>query len=389
MKEKLAYSASSLLLATGIISSLNAAPMVSIGESVNVFFNGSASASYRSNVFSSTNNESDFVFIFSPGLEIDIGRNSNAEFNIRFFEDIIRYQDRSELDNENFNVRATGEYENEKTRINSLVAFNQVSGNTNRFGANNRIIDRDLYKADLGLEYDFSPKTFFEGGFVYDATEFTNNSFGTFSDRDSFTLPLNILYRYSQKLSLGLGYRYKHTDIDGNSSSVQTSSGRDNQLISHFGSLAIRGTIAPKLKARINLGFQNQNNANLNDETLTFSVNSIFNYQFSPKTTVTARLNRDFDSGGAGRSIEETNAGLGVDWTYNQLWSFRADIDYEFSDFSDGREDDTYRGNLGATYRPNDYLSFRAGYGITFNESSQALADFESHIVNLSARLRY
>ena len=391
MNKFIATSASALLLPFSLLTT-NAAPMVSIGDSIDVFFVGEVSGQYHSNVFSSPDDQDDFVFIFSPGVEVDIGRNSNANVNILFREDIIRYTDLSEQNVENANVIINSSYTGASLDLASNLSFRQVSSNTARAGLSSQIVDRDLYNADITVDYDFSAKTYFEGGISWDATDFTNDPTNTFSDRDRLILPLNVLYRYSDKLSVGLGYRYRITDVDGNNSGLAVNGSSDNELTDHFGSLAIRFNGLRKIQGSVNLGVQNRENDNADTNETTFSINSTLSYEYSPKTTINFGFNRDFDNGGAGRSIEDTGFDIGATWRPNNLLLASARFDYNYGDFQGGvtdREDDTYTTSLSASLSPNDYLRFTAGYSLVINESTESAADFEAHTFNLSARLRY
>jgi len=387
MKNKPVRLLATIALVSLLSPQMNSAPMVSIGDSVNVFFDGSFRGSYETNVFADVNDQDDFIFVFSPGVSIEAGRNSNASFNIVFREDIIRYSTFDGQDTENFNVISSGIYRNDKLDLKANASFQQVSSNTAARNVNvsGLIIDRDLYNAGVEGEYDFSPKTYMEAGAAYRLEEYTNNP-GGFSDQDSFSFPVNVLYRYSEKLSVGLGYRYKMTDVEPNIVS------RGNTYTDNFGSLALRYN-SVKWNGRVNLGVQNRD-SDIGTNNTSFTVNSDFGYKFSPKTSLRAGIDRDFDSGGDGRSIEDTRLSFGGTWNYNQLLALGADVGYTYSDYSGttalaSREDDRYTSSFNVAYSPSTYVTLGAGYSFDYNDSSNPLDDYENHSFNLSARLRY
>ena len=72
------------------VSSSVAAPLVSIGDNTDIFFNGSSSLRWASNIFrDEENEESDSSWIISPGLEVNVGRGiTNADFTASEFFDI-------------------------------------------------------------------------------------------------------------------------------------------------------------------------------------------------------------------------------------------------------------------------------------------------------------
>ena len=177
------------------------------------------------------------------------------------------------------------------------------------------------------------------------------------------------------------------TDVDPN---ISSSTG--NNYIDNFGSLALRYN-SVKWNARVNLGFQDRAR-DIGKDSNSFTVNSKFGYKLSPKTSLRFGFDRDFDSGGAGRSIEDTGFSFGGTWNYNQLLALGADVGYTLSDYSSstglsGREDDRYTSNVNIAYSPSTYITFGAGYSYDYNDSSIPTAEYESHSFNLSARLRY
>ena len=76
-------------------SSAIAAPLVSIGDNTDIFFNGSSSLRWSSNIFRNEDNEdSDLSWIVSPGFEVNLGRGiSNADLTVITRYDIVRYQE--------------------------------------------------------------------------------------------------------------------------------------------------------------------------------------------------------------------------------------------------------------------------------------------------------
>ena len=365
----------------------HSSPLFSLGDSVNVFFDGSLTSSYRTNVFSSVDAQDDFVTIFSPGLSFEAGSNSLADFKVVFREDIIRYSSFKEQDVENFNVFGSGSYETEKLRLKLNSGFQQVSDNSGNINRDGIIVDRDIVSFGFEAEYDVTPKTYVELGGAYRSEEYTNDLGNFFSDQYYYQLPLNFLYRFSEKLSVGLGYRYRETDVDANA--INTTG---NVFEDHFGNLALRYN-ALKWNARVNLGVQNRE-PDYGVGTTDFSINSGFGYQLTPKTVLDFAFDRDFSSGGNGRSVEDTGVSLGGRWNYSEFISLAADFRYIYSDFDQAgsfasREDDRITSRLNFTYSPQKYVTVGAGYAFDKNDSSITANDYESHSFNLSARFRY
>ena len=96
------------LVLTNLFTSglLQASPLISIGDNAEVYFDGSSTARWTSNVFlSDENEEEDFLYILSPGFEFNIGNDaSNADFTVLTRYDIVRYHDLTDLDVELLHV---------------------------------------------------------------------------------------------------------------------------------------------------------------------------------------------------------------------------------------------------------------------------------------------
>ena len=95
------------------VSSSLAAPLVSIGDNTDIYFNGSSSLRWASNIFrNEQNEESDLSWTISPGLEVNLGRGiTNADFTVITRYDIVRYEDNDRLDTELFHIEALGTFE--------------------------------------------------------------------------------------------------------------------------------------------------------------------------------------------------------------------------------------------------------------------------------------
>ena len=109
-----------------------AAPLVSIGDNTDIFFNGSSSLRWSSNIFSDAGNEeSDVSWIVSPGFEINVGRGvSNADLTVITRYDVVKYQDNDQLDTELFHLEALGSYETGRLELSSSFSFGEYKLNS-------------------------------------------------------------------------------------------------------------------------------------------------------------------------------------------------------------------------------------------------------------------
>ncbi len=402
--KKLATSIAAAALALAAqSSSLNAAPLVSIGDTVDIFFKGGISGQYRSNVFNNPRKEDDYIGIISPGLEVNIGRNSNANVRIIFREDLYYYNEYASQNVQNANVFVDGVYNSGPLTSSAGFSFVQRQQNTaSTAGAAAALatnqVRTDNYRAYLKGEYDISPKTFATGAFEFSHIDYTNNQdFGNaYSNNTQYSTPWNVYYRYSPKLGIGLGYRFRYTDVDNNSNATVPTSRNPGDFLDNFVSLAIRGELYPKLTTRLNLGWQNRsfNSQGLSSDN-TLSVLSAFDYTYSPKLVFSAGFNRDFGTGAIGQSTINTGGYISASYDFSDYIAATARfgmINTDYTGVTTGgikRSDDTIRSSFAVTYTPNVYLQFTAAYSYIDNDSNINSSSFMGHTVDLSASLRY
>ena len=89
---------SSVLLAAAV--SASAAPLVTIGDQLDLFFKGAVIGKWDSNITYTSNKDkqlNDYSSVFRLGAEADYGRNSKFKANVKFYEDLTRYADQKQL----------------------------------------------------------------------------------------------------------------------------------------------------------------------------------------------------------------------------------------------------------------------------------------------------
>lgn len=424
-------------------SSSVAAPLVSIGDNTDIYFNGSSSLRWASNIFRNEDNEvSDRYWTVSPGLEINIGRGiSNGDLTIITRYDIVRYQDYDRLDTELFHIEALGTYESSRFNLNGSASFDESKINSGQNNVANDLVELNTTAGDVDAEYQASPKFSFSAGVRYNETEYQTYA-DRFSDRETTDYPLSVYYELTPKLDLILGYTYSNSDIEGTSSSfdsttpifdlstvpivpvglretttnlLRTGYERD----SHFYNIGLRGNIRTKLTGYFKVGyrttsredskeftsgsftdtpivgaptttdFDTEKNINRDDAGM-LGLDADLTWMATTKLLVQLALSRDFGTGGEGESTETTRANLVGNYSFNTHWSAMANLGYLETDYTDdGRDDEQFTGGLRVMYVMNPYWRFSAGYNYTENDSSRANSSYESEIIDLTATLRY
>ena len=391
-----------------------AAPLVSIGDNTNIFFNGSSSLRWSSNIFRNEDNEeSDLSWTVSPGLEINVGRGiTNADLTIVTRYDDVSYQDNDQLDTELFHIEALGSYEISRLNVNASASFDEAKINTPENNLLDDLVELNATNVDLDAEYQLSPKFSFSAGYIYSETEYqTYKAF--FSDREITRFPLSIYYELTPKLDLILGYTHSISEIKGRSrlrapGVTEVLTGYDKD--SDFFHLGLRGSLLTKLTGYLKIGYRTASaddtnrlwNGNIlpgnlgtidrgNSDMLGIDAN--LTWMAATKLLMQLSLSRDFGTGGLGEAAESNSANLMCNYTINNQWSVMTNLGYTDRDseraFGVNRENEQLNGGLRLTYVLNQYWRFSAGYTYSENNSNQAGSDYESDTLDLTAILRY
>ena len=389
------------LTSVGLPIAVQAAPLVSIGDSVDVFFNGSSSLEWQSNVFSDESGAvDDFEYTVSPGFEVNVGRGlSNLDLSIITRYEIVRFDEVTDLNNELFHIKAVGSYAGSRLTLNGLVSYdesqsNGPDGNDNQKG---KLSASETTAANLNGEYTLSPKFSFGAGVNYNNREYKE---GSSADRESYTVPLDIFYELTPKVDLSIGYTYTSTEVLGTVSGTAEVGDYDKEQ--HFVNIGARGDLLPKLNGSFKIGFNTMDSDDPNtqdgvvpgrsdrDSSSSLGLDASFTYLATAKVNTQLGLNRNFDVAGQGESTEATRVDLSANYSINTRYTATANLGYTLREYVDAdREDDNYRTGVSLSYLPNQYWRFSAGYNYTENDSSADGQSYEAHAINVSASLRY
>ena len=364
----------------------SASPLVSIGENVDVFFNGSSSLRWTSNVFRDQDEEVDDLFwTLSPGFEINVGRGlSNLDLSIITRYDILRYIDRSESDTELFSLTAQGSYRGSRLDLSGSVSFSERDSNTGDISRNQEFIESYNTGFNLDGEYRLSPKFSFGSGFSYSQLEYQNFT-DRFADTESYTVPFDVFYELTPKVDLSVGYSYTRRDVDATLSNPAYSSE------SAFYNVGLRGNLLPKLSGFFRVGYSTREDERGGaDESGTVGLNLGVTWNASAKTTVGVTANRGFGVGGEGDSTVNTSVGVNASYSLTTHVSATTSLGYTLRESSNtDRTDHQY--NLGAAlvYAMNEHWRFSAGYTYNENDASDADRSYQSHGLDFTVTLRY
>ena len=387
---------------------VQAAPLISIGDDIDIFFNGLSSVRWQSNVFyDEADEQDDVVFKVSPGFEMNVGRGlSDLDLNIITRYDIIRYDELSYLDDELFHIRAISSYRSSRWDVDGLVSYNEMqsSGKDESNNREGQSTESESIRANLNGEYRLFPKFSVGSGVNYSDKQYQDRE--ELADRESFKVPVDVFYELTPKVDLSVGYTYTTTDVSGtmfgdtlNRREVGSYDKED-----HFFNIGARGDLLPKLSGSFKVGYRTSDSsiqtfANGNpgvptstnrDSRGTMGLDASFTYSNTPKLSTALKLHRGFDVGGEGQGTTKTSANLSASYTINSNYAASANSGYTLREYeTSGREDNVYNMGFRLSYVPNRYWRLSTGYNYNKNDSNLQIQSYEAHMVDLSATLRY
>jgi len=378
-----------------LTTSAQAAPLVSIGDNVDVFFNGSSSMRWDSNVFRNEDSEeSDLIWTISPGFDINVGRGlSNLDFNVITRYDVVRHNDISDLDSEMFHILAKGAYQSSRLDVNGSLSFDEYKMSSGDVNVPDDLVAYEVTAASLNGEYSVSPKFSFGAGFSYSERAYKNGgkSFdGQFADREITRLPFDIFYELTPKVDLSLGYTYTTTEVGERASGLSDLPSYDTE--GHYFNIGARGDLLPKLTGFFKVGYKvreiNGTVSKRGSDGM-LGLDADFTWAATPKVTAGLSFSRDFEIGGVGSTTENSLVDVWTSYSISSQWSSRLNASYSLRDYDSGREDSQYQLGARLTYVPSQLWRFSGGYSYSENDSNAANSSYQNHTLSVTASLRY
>lgn len=369
---------------------LSASPFYTFGDdAAALYLTLTASVENRSNItLDSDDEEQDIVWGVTPGFILDFGPGqTNADLSLTVQKSFLRYSDNDAFDAELLSLELDSSYSGARFDVSGNASYRENSQNTDDANPDNAVLETETIGLRVNGEYFISSKFSVGSGFGFSNVNYLDSSF---NDRSVYSLPLNVYYKYSEKLDLSAGYEYTNTDVDN-------STDRDQ----HFFNVGTRGEIFPKLLANTRVGIKYFEDDDFDSTYLGWDGN--LTYLYSLKTRFTSGLSRDISAGGTGSSIERTTFSLSAIHDYSTVLSFSAFASYTLAEYETfgqiannaGREDDIVRLGANVSYRLNEFVTLNGGYTFLNNDSeAPALVDsdtngYTDHSIRFSASVKY
>ena len=401
---------------------LQAAPLVSIGDNTDIYFNGSTSLEWSSNIFRDENGEvDDLLWRLVPGFEINFGRGvSNFDMSLVARNEIRRYDSESQSDTELFDARIQGSYQASRLDLGGFASFREQKSNTSNSNLIGDLVESDVFAGRLEAEYRLSPKFSFGAAVAYSDLEYESPYSAFVADQERYTYPVDLFYELTPKVDLSVGYTHAKTEVgaiepDGVGLAVSA-----YDQMSHFFSLGARGDLLPKLTGFFKVGYRVSDNDDRTErrpdrdgdgnlvrdgdgnvvivsrtvagrDNGSLGLDADLTWALSPKLTTRLGASRDFGTGGEGQSTQQTSVNGSVNYSLNSKLSATAFASYRLSEYDGGGDREDEQHSLGArlSYAANEFWSFGTGYSMNDNESTRANSSYTVHVFDVTARLRY
>lgn len=399
-----------LLAAAGLRADLLDSPMIRLGDELDLYFTAKARVEYDDNLYlqpSASGTTEAAFYDLVPGLELQYGKDLplSASFGASrryrtFFDRFLRNLD-DEQDGYNFN----GVYEGGgPLRVEAAATYAETARNTDIesiLADPATLVRQTNYLQSVKAVYQFTEKTNVGIGLRHTSNRYDpvavvrsgpgpHYSSDGLLEFDSWAIPVDARYKYSEKLSVGAALEYGESEL----SRARPYGGREDTLERQFAGLTFNYMATDKLDCELRLGLLR---SAYQDSGYT---NSSPSYSLRLSHSTTDKVNQGIII--AQDATAAPNGGLsdafqiGYDLNYNNSEAFRTFLRLTYSEsnvlasgvFNAGGRTDIRSAvaSLGASYAPDNHWVFSANYSYSANFEPR---EYDVNRVSLEAALRW
>lgn len=356
-----------------------AAPFLAIGDNAELFLTARTEVRHEDNVtFSSDNEIKDEVFEVVPGAEILFGKNSVTKGSFQVFERLVSFSDHTSLNSNLSNLVFESNYSGAKLELGANASFRELNQNSRDTANAATLVRRDAYAAGLNGEYALTEKSKIGLAGRYDRTHYKVDPY---VDQTNYTVPANYYFAITEKVDLSAGVQYRKNEVDAPNADSDD----------YYFNVGSRGEFTPKLSGKFNVGYNlRKPEASGADDETGLGLNAGLVYAYSPKTSFTLDLSRDFSTASDASGTELSSLMLGASTNLTAAWAVNANLGYSQYDYlAGGRTDDYIVAGVGVTYTYNEFVNIEAGYTFNDNSSDISTAEFTANVLRIAANFRY
>lgn len=341
-----------------------------------VFVFGTVAVAYDSNIFSSAQNESDYIYSATVGLELKrragiIAVNSRATFDRQEFQ---RNKTQSAW-NPSFYLELN------KTTGRTTGAFTINAYRSSRAdSAVNLRTQTWNFPLGLNVKYPINDKFYVTSSTGYLKRSYSDSS-GLLNYTD-YSEALDLLYVFTSKTDISLGYRLRvgETSLDTTTDQSLT--------------LGLVNEIIPKLNGSVRAGLQRRSFDQTHETYDQITISTQLTWLVTRKLNVTGIVSRDFNTTAIGGSVDSLTAQLRPTYDFSRRYQFNGGVGYGRNKFlgigaNAGRQDEFFSWDLGVTVTWNEHLRAGLSYNYLRNWSTLSFSDFERSGYSIDISTRY
>ena len=417
---KIALPIALLAAAAGLRADFTDSPMIRLGEELDLYFTAKARVEYDDNLFlgaADTLPEGGASYDLVPGLEFQYGKDLplSGSFGVSrryrtFFDSRLRTLD-DEQDAYNFAAVYEG---GGPLRVEAAATYAETARNTEAEVAlaggaiAGTLVRQTTYLQSLKVVYQFTEKTNASIGVRHTSNRYAPqtvirdldgagpnppgpvaNTLGLL-EYDSWAVPVDVRYKYSEKLSVGLALEYGESDLY----QARPFGNYEDTLERQFAGLTFNYMATDKLDCELRLGLLRS------AYQLSGYSDSSPSYSLRLSHSTTDKINQGLiiaqDASAAPNGGLSDAFQVGYDFNYNNSDAFRTFFRLTYSEsnvlasgvFNANRRIDVRSANavVGVSYAPDNHWVYSANYSYTTNVEP---SDYDVNRVSLEAALRW
>ena len=349
-----------------------------------------ASGSYDSNIFSSSEEIEDFVFKLSPSVSytkklwIFVVGGTLGVNATKYFEN----SGQDQIDPiSSFNFDIDDLSEGGKKRFGGKLKFEtkfDVGQNTSTSVLEQDITTTTFYTAGMDVRYDYSVKSGLGSNIEYSIKDAAGNK--AYADYAQWSIGGRAFYIYSKKLDFFADYTWTPTEARGGTSTTFINSA------THAYSIGADGTITPKLNGTVQIGYTTKTfdaSTVSSDGDFTASTNLI--WKISQKRRLTLSLSRDFSVSPQDQSIFTSSGSLSLNQRFSKKLSGDAGLNYSKSEYTgtESRETYSYGFDTNLSSKINKHTAVNLNYNFSRTDEKGLSTDYDRHLTTVDLNIKY
>ena len=199
----------------------------------------------------------------------------------------------------------------------------------------------------------------------------------SYSDLNSFSLPLSLNHNLSSTLNIGV--EYEKSFFQSNKELLEEDS-------IHLG---VDGDLTSSLQALMSFGVQHREiERGILDNRITAA--SAVRYQVNETTQIGSSISKKYATGPEGQNMEKVSTRIEVDYALNELLFVGTNLAVlNYEDLDSGEDSDLANAGLHFKYKNGDLFNLSAGYTISSSDLEQKVNRKMGHLLNFSASLHF